>query len=59
MKKFKLKGWHFWLAYLALMAGLLLLLNSCATTAPADMRYSKGLMAEKRASIIVTHCNRE
>lgn len=59
MKKNKLKGWHFWLAYVILMTALLILLNGCAVTRPAEMRFAKGLKVEKHTPIKVVNCNRE
>lgn len=59
MKKFKLKGWHFWLAYGILMGALVALLNGCAVTAPADMKFSKALKVKHHKEINVIHCNRE
>ena len=59
MKAKQIKGWQFWLLYIILIVALLIALNGCAVTRPAEMSFAKGLRVEKHKELNVIHCNRE
>ena len=59
MKAKQIKAWQFWLLYIILIVALLVSLNGCAVTRPADMSFAKGLRVEKHKPLNVIHCNRE
>lgn len=59
MKAKQIKAWQFWLLYIILIVALLVSLNGCAVTRPADMSFAKGLRVDKYKQLTVTNCNRE